>query len=206
MNYFLKIALLVILKFFKYVSVTALVVITIYTLYALPASISLPSGIRPGLESKTIHEAVLDLRKTGRSDRDLVEASRLLVGERMAYCRRNSYNSYKKAFKRGYGFCQQQAFALSYILKELGFEAYPVQAIRTQFPDGNIGGHAWVMVMIKDEMIYIDPVYYNPAEQKITFTPLSEVTGFSTFFRLLAGWGGATINAHRYYTTGTDNP
>lgn len=206
MNYFLKITSLIIFKFLKYVGVTALVVIIVYTLYAIPAILSLPAGIRSGLESKTIHEAVLDLQKTGRSGKDLIEAARLLVGERMAYCRRNSYNSYKKAFKRGYGFCQQHAFALSHILEELGFEAYPVQALRTQFPDGNIGGHAWVMVIIKDEMIYIDPVYYNPAEQKITFTPLSEVTGFSTFFRLLSGWGSATINAHRYYISGTDNP
>jgi len=59
---------------------------------------------------------------------------------------------------------------------------------------------------MEEKMIYIDPVYYDAEKQQITFSPLSEVTGFSTFFRLLAGWGSATINAHRYYTTGNDNP
>jgi len=206
MNYFLKIVSLILLKFFKYISVAVLLVIIIYTLYALPATFSLPAGIRPGLEPMTIEEAVQDLQKTGRTGRELIETARLLVGDRMSYCRRNSYNSYKKAFKRGYGFCQQQAFALAHILQELSFEAHPVQALRTRFPDGSIGGHAWVMVIIEDTMIYIDPVYYDAVEQQITFSPLSEVTGFSTFFRTLAGWGSATINAHQYYTSGTDNP
>ena len=205
MNYIFNIIILTIIKFLKYCGITSIVIIVIYTIYALPAIISLPGGIRPGLESKTIEEAVLDLKNTGLSDRDLIEEARSLVGERMAYCRRNSYDSYKKAFRRGYGFCQQQAFALAYILRESGFEAIPVQAIRTRFPDGNIGGHSWVMVKLGKEEIYIDPIFYDPIGQKITFIPQSKVTGFSTIFRFLSGWGSATINANRYYSSGTDN-
>jgi hypothetical protein len=206
MKEFFKIIMRIILKFLQYLGIAVLFIFLIYTIYALPATFSLPGGIRPGLESKTIEEAISDLGQKGLSDMMLIEEARKLVGERMTYCRRNSYNSYKKAFKRGYGFCQQQAFALAHILQKLGFNAIPVQAMRTQFPDGGIGGHSWVMVMLDHKEIYIDPIFYDPFHHTITFTPLSEVTGFSTAFRILSGWGAATINAHRYYTTGSDNP
>ena len=95
----------------------------IYTLYAIPAMISLPRGVRPGLEEQTIEEAVQVLKKQDLDGREMIEEARLLVGQRMAYCRRNSYESYQKAFSRGYGFCQQQAFALAAILDDLNFEA-----------------------------------------------------------------------------------
>jgi len=204
MNYLLKILLSIILNIFRYIGISILVILVIFTLYALPAIFSLPHGIRPGLEPMTIEEAVAGLRDTGRTDAELIEEARSMVGERMVYCRRNSYNSYEKAFKRGYGFCQQQAFALARLLKDLGYDAVPVQAIRTQFPDGNIGGHAWVMIYLNGEALYIDPVYYDPAKQEVTFIPLSQVTGYSTFFRILAGWGCASINAHRFYVSGSD--
>jgi len=171
----------------------------VYTVYALPAIISLPSGIRPGLQELTIDEAVDSLKETGLRDMQLVESARKLVAQRMEYCRRNSYDSFDKAFRRGYGFCQQQAFALASILQKLGYSASPVQAYRTQFPDGNIGGHAWVSVHFNGGEYYIDPVYYDEENKEFTCIPRSEITGFSPFFRLLSGWGAATINAHRYY-------
>jgi hypothetical protein len=204
MEYLLKILAFTIIKFLQYLGITALTIFVIFTIYALPATFSLQRGLRPGLESKSIDEAVLELKESGYSDLELIEKARLMIGQRMAYNRRNSYDSYKKAFKRGYGFCQQQSFALAYILQELGFDAFPVQAMRTQFPDGNIGGHAWVKVNLNGETVYLDPIYYDTEGQKITFIPLSKVTGFTAFFRLLSGWGAASINAHRYYTSGTD--
>jgi hypothetical protein len=166
--------------------------------------ISLPGGIRPGLEEQTIREAVKALEKKDLEGLDLIEEARVLVGQRMAYCRRNSYEPYEEAFRRGYGFCQQQAFALSAILEGLDFEALPVQSMQTMFPDGNIGGHSWVRVKINEDYLFIDPIFYNSEKHEITFTPLSEVTEFSVFFRILSGWGSATINAHRYYTSGSD--
>lgn len=180
------------------------VIFTIYTLYAIPAMISLPGGIRPGLEEQTIKETVHLLDIADLDGLELIEEARSLVGKRVAYCRRNSYDSYQKAFKRGYGFCQQQAFALAEILQGLNFEAVPVQAMQTRFPDGNIGGHSWVRVRLNGKDFFIDPIFYDSEKHEVTFTPLSEVTEFSTFFRILSGWGSATINAHRYYTTGSD--
>jgi len=191
-------------KIFSYLGISFAIIFIIYTLYAIPAMISLPGGIRAGLEEQTIEEAVKALEKKDLEGLDLIEEARSLVGKRMSYCRRNSYESYEKAFKRGYGFCQQQAFALSAILEELNFEAIPVQSMRTMFPDGNIGGHSWVQVKINEEYLFIDPIFYDADKHEITFAPLSEVTEFSAFFRILSGWGSATINAHRYYTTGSD--
>ena len=180
------------------------VIFTIYTLYAIPAMISLPGGIRPGLEEQTIKETVHLLDIADLDGLELIEEARSLVGKRVAYCRRNSYDSYQKAFKRGYGFCQQQAFALAEILQGLNFEAVPVQAMQTRFPDGNIGGHSWVRVRFNGKDFFIDPIFYDSEKHKVTFTPLSKVTEISRFFRILSGWGSATINAHRYYTTGSD--
>ena len=191
-------------KVFSYLSISCAIVFIIYTLYAIPAMISLPGGIRPGLKSLTIEDAIQALEKKDLDGMELIEEARSMVGSRMAYCRRNSYESYKKAFKRGYGFCQQQAFALAKILEGLNFEAVPVQSIQTRFPEGEVGGHSWVRIKMNEEYLYIDPVYYNSEKHEITFSPISEVTEFSSFFRILSGWGSATINAHRYYTSGSD--
>ena len=187
-----------------YLGISLTIIFILYTIYAIPAMISLPGGIRPGLSEFSIREATDLLDDTNLEGLDLIEEARLLVKERMVYCRRNSYDSYQKAFIRGYGFCQQQAFALSKILEELNFNAVPVQAMQTKFPDGNIGGHSWVRVRFNGQDLFIDPIYYNPENREVTFTPLSEVTEFSRFFRVLSGWGSATINAHRYYTSGSD--
>lgn len=191
-------------KIVSYLGISLVIIFIIYTLYALPAMISLPGGIRPGLEEQTIEEAVQALKMKDLDGLDLIEEARSLVGKRMAYCRRNSYESFTKAFRRGYGFCQQQAFALAAILEDLNFDAVPVQSMRTMFPEGNIGGHSWVRVKLNGEYLFIDPIFYNADKHEITFIPLSEVTEFSSFFRTLSGWGSATINAHRYYTSDSD--
>ena len=124
-----------------------LVILIGVLLYVLPATPSLPRGRRPGVESLTIQEAAQQLRGSGQSGPALVEAARLLVGERMQYCRRNSFDFYPRAFTRGYGYCQQSAYALAALLKELGFSARVVTAFRNDFPGEGVGGHAWVRLM-----------------------------------------------------------
>src|SRR5512139_276353 len=91
----------------------SLVIIVGVILYALPATLSLPRGRRPGIEPLTIQEAAQQLRLSGLGGPALVEAARRLVGERMQYCRRNSFDLYPRAFERGYGYCQQSAYALA---------------------------------------------------------------------------------------------
>lgn len=90
----------IMVKFITYVGISLAVIFTIYTLYAIPAMISLPGGIRPGLEEQTIKETVHLLDRTDLDGLELIEEAR--------------------------------------------------------------------------------------------------------FFRILSGWGSATINAHRYYTSGSD--
>jgi transglutaminase-like putative cysteine protease len=110
--------------------------------YALPATLSLPRGRRPGIGTLTIPQAAQHLRESTKTGWDLVEAARVLVAQRMQYCRRNSFDSAAKAFERGYGYCVQHAYALTHLLAQLGFEAKVVQAFRNRFPDGDVTSHA----------------------------------------------------------------
>ena len=173
-------------------------------LYALPATLSLAPGSRPGIGGLTIHQAARQLESSGKSGWELVEASRALVGERMLYSRRNSFDSPSTAFERGYDYCMQHAYALSYLLAELGFESQVVQAFQNRFPDGKITSHAWVSVTLEDEIRYIDALFYDEQEGRIDFTPISTVTNIPTIFKFFTFWGGSAINAHRFYLTGRD--
>lgn len=173
-------------------------------LYALPATFSLPSGARPGVDPLTIQQAAQNLRNSGLKDWHLVEAARALVAERMQYSRRNAFDSPAKAFERGYGYCTQQAFALTALLKELGFDARVVQSFQNRFPDGHVTAHAWVRVRVGNKSRYIDSLYYDQETGKLNFTPFSKITYVSPAFKLLALWGGTAVNAHRYYLSGMD--
>jgi len=173
-------------------------------LYALPATLSLPSGQRPGVEKLTIPQAAQQLRQTGKTGWALVEATRALVGQRMQYCRRNSFDSAAKAFERGYGYCVQHAYALTHLLAQLGFEAKVVQAFRNRFPDGDVTSHAWVNVTVGDETRHVDALFWNAQAGRIVFTPLSKVTGISPAFKVFTWWGATAVNAHRFNLTGKD--
>jgi hypothetical protein len=152
----------------------------------------------------TISQAVDGLQSSGLSGWDLVEATRALVQERMQYSRRNSFDPALKAFERGYGYCQQQAFALAEILNRLEIQTRVVHAFRNQFPDGGVGGHAWVEVALDGEVRFIDSIFYDIESSTIDFTPLSKVWEYNLPFRLFSGWGSTAANAHRYYKTGVD--
>lgn len=175
------------------------------TLYALPAMLTLPVGRRPGLTPLTIPQAAELLKASGKTGWDLVEAARLLVAERMAYCRRNSFDRYQRAFERGYGYCQQHAFALADLLTRLGFEARVVNALSNRFPNGAVGGHAWVNVSIDGQNSDVDSLWYDRQVGRLDFVSLTNVFEITPLFRLFAGWGSAVVNAHRYYRTGKDH-
>lgn len=134
-----------------------------------------------------------------------MEAARGLVAVRMQYCRRNSFDPAPKAFERGYGYCQQQAFALAAILAELGFQAKVVQAFKNKFPNGSMGGHAWVRVTLGDERRHIDSLHFDAQAGKIDFKSLTKIQDYSPLERVFFGWGSAAVNAHRYYVTGKDH-
>lgn len=191
-------------KFFKY-SILCLFSILVGTpLYALPATLSLPRGLRPGLKPLTLPQAALLLKESGKSGLALVEAARLLVAQRMQYCRRNSFDIHWRAFERGYGYCQQQAFALADLLTRLGFDARVVGALRNRFPDGRVTGHAWVRVFLDGKSHDIDSIAYDATTGKITFTPVTRVFEYTPAFRIFAAWGSSAVNAQRYYRSGKE--
>ena len=173
-------------------------------LYGLPATLTLPRGPRPGVERLTLAQAAQDLRASGRAGWELVEAARALVGQRMQYCRRNSYDGAARAFERGYGYCVQHAYALQRLLAQLGVEAQVVQAFKNQFADAKITSHAWVQATVEGETRPIDPLFWDERTGQPTFTPLSRVTGLSPLFKAFTWWGAPAVNAHRYYRTGKD--
>lgn len=179
-------------------------ILVLYTLFSIPAMLTLPPGIRPGLEELTIDEAVGSLKSMNLPNLELIQETRKLLVTRMQYCRRNSYDSYRTAFRRGYGYCVQQAFALNFLLTELGFESKVVQSHKNRFANGTTGGHAWVRIHYNNTTIEIDPSDKNWQNEKMTFVPLKKVTGFSFFFRILTIWGSAGVNAYKYYTKGKD--
>lgn len=172
--------------------------------YALPATLTLPHGRRPGLKPLSINMAVDQLKNTGLDGMDLAQAARELVAQRMDYCRRNSLDPFNRAFDRGYGYCQQQAYALKTVLNLLGFDARVVHAFRNRFNDGGIYSHAWVRVSIDNQVHDLDSISYDNKTRAIAFTPLSRVRTYTPLFRLFAGLGCAAVNAHRFYITGRD--
>ena len=186
----------------------AMFIVVLFTilvpLYALPAMLSLPGGVRPGLEALTIEGAARQLRSSGLSGWELVEEARSLVESRMQYSRRNSYDSAKVAFQRGYGYSVQMSYALADLLQQLGFDARVVQAFQNRFPDGEVTSHSWVEVTLEDETRYIDSLFYDAQAGRITFEPLSEITSISPLFKAFTWWGAGAVNAHRYYLTGKD--
>ncbi len=174
------------------------------TLYALPATLSLHEGRRPPLEPLTISKEAQRLKATGKSGMELVEAARALVADRMAYCRRNSFDSHARAFERGYGYCSQHAEALADLLTQLGFKAKVVHAFRNRFPDDTVSSHAWVEVRVEDRNYFVDSIFYDVGDGEITFTPLSEVREVPSLLKFFERWGAPAVNAHRYYLTGKD--
>ena len=173
-----------------------------WMIFAIPAAISLPHGIRDGLDDITIDEAVQMLKEKNITGYFLIEEARKLIVTRMQYCRRNSFDRYKTAFRRGHGYCHQQAFALCYILNHLGFDAKVVHAFRNKFPDGRVTGHAWIRVSYNGITKDIDATDVDLTTEKLTFKSLTKVKEYSTLFRYFAGWGSIGVNAWRYYKTG----
>jgi transglutaminase-like putative cysteine protease len=192
------------MNFLKYVPLIVFVFISAVPLYALPATLSLPPGPRQGVEETTIREAAAQLAASGAESWDLVEAARGMVGERMQYSRRNSFDSPGRAFMRGYGYCMQHAYALQQLLTELGINAKVVQAFQNRFKDGKVTSHAWVSVSLDGEVRHIDPLFFDEQYQQLDFIPLSKITSISPIFKLITFWGGPAVNAHRYYLTGKD--
>lgn len=196
-----------ILKIGYYISLIILAIYIGTILFAIPATLTLPKGIRPGIDKITIEETIKKLGNSEKGNFENVEEVRKIVSKRMKYCRRNGFDSYETAFYRGYGYCAQQAYAMEYILKKLGYNAKVVQAVRNKFSNGDIGGHAWVRVVIDGEARDFDPSDSSDSSEEnaqMKFQPLSSVTDIGPVFKALMLWGSPAVNAYRFYITGKD--
>lgn len=168
--------------------------IALWTLIALPALFGIPLGMRKELQPLTIEAAADELKSSGETGWDLVREATFLVHYRMKYSRCASFNRADSAFRRGYGYCQQQAFALRNILLELGFETEVKGATFTRLHDGRTVPHMWVIVTHQNEKREYCPVFPDPVTGRITFQAKSKPLILRNAFRIFTGWVAAGIN------------
>lgn len=176
-------------------------------LYTLPALRRLPKQKTQSLHGiTTIDDAVDYLRNSGKTGWDLVAAAQSLVNAKMVYSRRNGWDTPARAFRRGMGYCQQQASALLIILRQLGIDLRPVQALRCQFPPkqiheyddpGGISGHMWLVVTIDGVEKDVCPGHPENVPGKVHFTRLSRRTTYGPVMQLLGHIGSMIVNVQR---------
>ncbi len=122
----------------------------------LPLLRRLPKEGRVSLDGiTTIDDAIAACRKSGLQGWELVAYAQQLAARKFTYSRLNPWDTPARAFKRGRGYCQQQALALKKIYDGLDIQASPVFATRCKFPakivDGmpspaRVSGHDWLRV------------------------------------------------------------
>ncbi len=116
---------------------------------AVPVVIAAPSPDRPG--GRSIADLVSELRSTGKSGRELVDAAmQTVAGEFSHYSAWHLWERPETALKHGRGWSHQYNTVLLLVLRQLGFEARMVQAARVRGwgnPWWHVA-HAWVKVTI----------------------------------------------------------
>ena len=121
----------------------------------------------------------------------------------MAYSYDNSFDMPYKAYKKGKGYCWQQAKALQKLLHTLNFDCFLVYATKNQIPEkqfegikieAHISGHVWCRVKIGNVEKDVCPGNVNNKPGKIHFTPLSDVKKWNSFIGFWAYWGSAYVN------------
>lgn len=187
-------------------AMSGLSVIALY-LYTRPALQRLPKAQEQSLDGiTTIDDAVGYLRSTGKTGWSLVAAAQKLVNAKMAYSRRNGWDTPTRAFRRGMGYCQQQGMALLLILHQLGFTARPVHAFRCQFPPhriheyrdpGGISGHMWVVATVDGVEKDVCPGHPDNEPGKVHFTQLSRRREYGPVMRAIGHVGSMIVNVQR---------
>lgn len=181
-------------------------VIAVYV-YTFPALRRLPKAGKRSLDGvTTIDDAVRYLQNSGKTGWELVAAAQTLVNAKMEYSRRNGRDTAPRAFRRGMGYCQQQATALLLILRKLGIAARPVHALRCKFPPariheywdpGGISGHMWLVVTVDGEERDVCPGHPDNTPGITHFEVLSRTKTYGPVKRLLGHIGSMILNVHR---------
>jgi hypothetical protein len=176
-------------------------------LYTAPAWRRLPSAKGRSLDGVvSIDDAIFRLQMTGKRGWELVAAAQKLVNAKMAYSRRNGWDTPARAFRRGLGYCHQQALALLIILRRLGIEARPVYAFRARFPPkqiheywepGGISGHVWLAVRVDGVEKDVCPGHPDNEPGKVHFAILSRRRPYGPVMRLFGQLGSILVNVQR---------
>ncbi len=155
---------------------------------------------------RTVEEAVAACRRLGGAEIEKAAYARSLVARKMAYSRRNPWDSPARCFERGYGYCVQQALALELVYRGLGISCEPVQALRCRFPAGTVhgapvpvrvSGHMWLRVRSGGKTFDIDPANADLPPGILGFEILSRVTNPPRWLIALAHVFSAAENARR---------
>jgi transglutaminase-like putative cysteine protease len=154
----------------------------------------------------TLDEAVARARATGRQGWELVAFAQRLAARKVAYSRRNPWDSPARAFERGMGYCQQQALALDAILRRLGIASRPVYAMRCRFPPlevhgiaepAGVSGHVWLRVRVGGEERDVCCGDMGNTPGTVHFAVLSPVRTLHPWLRPLTHLGSAVENVRR---------
>lgn len=171
--------------------------------YSLTASRRLRATRADERSCLTIDDAVRFLRESSLTGWPLVEAAQQLVARSMSYSRRNSWDSPRRAFARGMGYCHQRALALQLILRQLGLSASPVFASSCRFPAASIheyeeperiAGHVWLRVNLGGKELDVCPGDPTNSPGVVHFTPLSRVKQYRGLARLGGQLGSIYVN------------
>ncbi len=123
----------------------------------------------------------------------------------MEYSRRNSWDTPEQAFRRGMGYCLQQAEALKLILDQFQIQSRLVQSSKNLFPPqriheyqtrGGLCGHAWLEVTLGNETKFVCPGNLQNQPEEIHFQILGRVTAYRGFFKFLGHCGSALLNTY----------
>ncbi len=89
-----------------------------------------PKSTRIRGDVEDLDDALLHLKSLQLSGWDLVNAAQKIVAGKMTYSVVNSYDSPRRAFKRGHGYCWHFTSVLKVLLKKLGFSVRQVHAVK----------------------------------------------------------------------------
>lgn len=173
--------------------------------YTLPGMLRLRKEANAA-SPMTTAEATEECRRTGLKGWPLVEYAQKLAASRFRYSRRNNWDSPSIAFRRGYGYCQQQALALKQIYDRLGIKAKPVYCLKCEFPPkavhgipepGRISPHTWLRVTIDGNERDVCCGNPNNGPGKVHFKVLGDVRALTPWIRLPAHIGSMIKNVRR---------
>lgn len=125
----------------------------------------------------------------------------------MEYCYTNSFDFPSVAFRKGRGYCWQQAKALHRILRGLGFRSRLVFAIRNRFPAATqqglpvperVSGHVWCRVAIEGTEKDVCPGSPANTPGTLDFVPLGRVKRWNAPLAFLCYFASAHTNRVRY--------